>query len=95
MQSLLEIKDLITVYLIEENNTMKIIQNEKDGSAEIRFSWKEIFIIIRKRKLVFTAEGLRDFGNNLVRIVSEWNANFNDKIKARHTQTDEIESKYK
>jgi hypothetical protein len=41
---------------------MKIVQNKKDGSAEIRFSWKEVFVILRKRKLTFTAEGLRHFG---------------------------------
>ena len=69
---------------------MKIVQNQKDGSAEIRFSWKEVFVILRKRKLTFTAEGLRHFGNHLVKIVSEWNLWFNEDLKNKQTKCNEI-----
>jgi len=74
---------------------MKIIQYKKDGSAELQFSWKEVFIILRKRKLVFSAEALRHFGNNLVRIVSTWNMHFNEDLKKKTTSSNEVKFDHK
>lgn len=72
---------------------MKFNQKE-DGSCDIIFSWREIFIILRKRKLILTAEYLRHFGNVLVRIVSDWNLKFNEETKQKQTFEDtEIKGK--
>tara|TARA_R110000824_G_scaffold59779_1_gene160267 strand:- start:232 stop:459 length:228 start_codon:yes stop_codon:yes gene_type:complete len=59
---------------------------KKDGSCDIIFSWREIFIIVRKRKLTFSAEGLRHFGNILIKIVADWNSNFNEDLKNKQTE---------
>lgn len=40
---------------------MVIIHNEKDGSVELKFSFKEICILFFKKKLIMHAEGLKDF----------------------------------
>jgi len=71
---------------------MKIIQNEKDGSAEICFSWKEIWILIKKRKLKLSAESLKHLGNHLVKIVVEWNRNFNLKTKDLRSKENDLEN---
>ncbi len=55
------------------------------------FSWKEIFIIIRRKKLTFTAEGLRHFGNVLIKIVSEWNMNFNKELQNKQTKPEDLD----
>ena len=34
---------------------MQIKQNQKDGSADIIFSWKEIWILIKNKKLTLNA----------------------------------------
>ena len=59
---------------------------KKDGSCDMVFSWKEIFIILKKRKLTFSAEGLRHFGNILIKIVADWNSNFNEDLKKKQTK---------
>jgi|TARA_R100000455_G_C6143376_1_gene35585 hypothetical protein len=64
---------------------MKIKQNVDTGTAEIIFSWKEIWILIKHRKLKLTAEGLKDFSNILMKIVMEFNANFNEDLQKRTT----------
>jgi hypothetical protein len=66
---------------------MKFKQYE-DGSCDIEFSLKERWIIFRKGKIHFSDEMLRHFGNNLVRMVSEWNFKFNEKIKNKITFDD-------
>ena len=71
---------------------MQIRQNQKDGSADLIFSWKEIWILIKYRKLHLTQEGLKHFGNTLVKIVSEWHTNFNEETKNKLTNFDK---KYK
>jgi len=63
---------------------MKFKQHE-NGSCDIEFSWKERMIIFRKGKLHFSDEMLRHFGNNLVRMVSEWNLKFNEDLKNKNT----------
>jgi hypothetical protein len=59
-----------------------------NGSCDIEFSWKERYILFTKGKLHLSDEGLRHFGNTLVAIVSEWNAQFNEDIKNKSTQVD-------
>jgi hypothetical protein len=59
----------------------------KDGSCDIEFSWREIWIIVKRKKLHFDPEGLRHFGNVLVKIVSDWNLNFSKDIINKNTDT--------
>ena len=87
MLSGLKIKGFIGDYL-----DMQIRQNLKDGSADIIFSWKEIWILIKYRKLHLTATGLKHFGNSIIKIVADWHANFGEKTKKEFTYTDK---KYK
>jgi len=71
---------------------MKIIQN-KDGSGEIVFSWKEIWILIKKRKLSLTAESLKHLSNNLVKIAIDFNEGFNKKIQQQKTFSNKVNVK--
>ena len=57
-----------------------IFKQFKDGSCDIVFSEEEKKIIIEKGKITLTAISLRHFGNNLMRIVAEFNKNFDKKI---------------
>ena len=66
---------------------MKFKQYE-NGSCDIEFSWKERFALFRKGKLHFSDENLRHFGNNLVKMVADWNMKFNDEIKNKQTFKD-------
>jgi hypothetical protein len=59
---------------------MKFIQY-KDGSCEIIFDENEKEVIFKKGKIFLTAEGLRHFGNELMRAVAMWNLSFNEKVK--------------
>tara|TARA_R100001460_G_scaffold98568_1_gene141478 strand:+ start:2630 stop:2872 length:243 start_codon:yes stop_codon:yes gene_type:complete len=54
---------------------MKFKQFE-DGSCDIIFDKNEVKIIKEKNKIHLSDVGLRHFGNNLVKIVAEWNAFF-------------------
>lgn len=54
---------------------MKIIQ-KPDGSCDIVFNWKERILLFRRGKLYLKPEALRHFGNTLMKIVIEWNQNF-------------------
>ena len=62
-----------------------IFKQKEDGSCYIIFSWKERFILFKKGKLHLSTEYLRHFGNNLVKIVSEWNIKFNDELQKKQT----------
>ncbi len=72
---------------------MRIVQNKKDGSAEIIFTWKEIWILIKSRKLKFSPAGLKDLTNNLMHILMEFNTNFNDKLQRKETYSNNVEVK--
>ena len=52
------------------------IKQFKDGSANFYFSDREIDIIKKRKRIRLTKEGLEQFGNMLVRIVSEWHLKF-------------------
>tara|TARA_R100001163_G_C5017710_1_gene161480 strand:- start:557 stop:814 length:258 start_codon:yes stop_codon:yes gene_type:complete len=57
-----------------------IFNQLKDGSCDIVFSEEEKKIIMDKGKISLTATGLKHFGNNLMRIVMEFNMNFDEKL---------------
>ena len=56
-------------------------KQKKDGSCILHFNEEEIKIIQNKKSIHFTAEGLRHFGNVLMRMVMDFNMNFDEKIK--------------
>tara|TARA_R100001591_G_C4237683_1_gene153651 strand:+ start:162 stop:404 length:243 start_codon:yes stop_codon:yes gene_type:complete len=60
---------------------MEIRQNKKDGSADIIFTWKEVWTLIKRRKLHLDGPALRHFGNILIAIISTWQANFHPSYK--------------
>ena len=72
---------------------MKFKQYE-DGSCDIEFSWKERLLLFRKGKLHLSDEYLRHFGNNLIKIVIDWQLKFNKDIANKQTFEDtKIEGK--
>ena len=63
------------------------IRQYEDGSAEIIFNDQEKKIVNEKGSLKITPEGLRHFGNQLVKIVADFQINF--KKDVRNMQTHE------
>ena len=68
---------------------MKFIQ-KKDGSCDICFTEEEIKIITKNKKLHLSDEGLRHFGNILMKIIVEWQTNFTDEVKILQTDEDVV-----
>lgn len=58
-----------------------IFDQKKDGSCDIIFSTEEVKIINQNKKIHLSSESLKKFGDNLVKIVIEFNHRFDDKIK--------------
>jgi len=72
---------------------MKFKQYE-NGSCDIEFSFKERWIILKKGKIHLSDENLKHFGNNLVKIVADWQLKFKEDIANKQTFTDtKIEGK--
>jgi hypothetical protein len=69
---------------------MDFKQNPKDGSCDLNFSDEEIKIINKHKKIHFSAIALRHFGNCLIRMVAEWNINFNKDIKNQSTNEEDV-----
>ena len=67
---------------------MKFEQRD-DGSATLHFNDKEIEIMVKHKKIEFTAESLRHFQNNLMRIISSFHAKFPDSVKEMATAHDQ------
>ena len=71
-----------------------IFKQYENGSCDIEFSKEEIKIINEKEKIHLSDETLRHFGNNLIRMVSEWNLKFKKEIQEKKTYTNtKIEGK--
>jgi len=71
---------------------MKFKQYE-NGSCDIEFSWKERLTLLKNGKLHLSDENLKHFGNNLMKIVMEWQLKFNEKTQNIVTHSNEIDSK--
>tara|TARA_R100000329_G_scaffold119587_1_gene98573 strand:- start:363 stop:581 length:219 start_codon:yes stop_codon:yes gene_type:complete len=71
---------------------MQIKQYEKDGSAEIIFTEQEKKIINERGLLKLTPEGLRHFGNNLVKIVADFQINFKQEVRNLETKEQDVET---
>ena len=69
---------------------MNFVQNKKDGSCDLNFSKEEIETIVKNKKIHFSADVLRDFGNCLTKMVAEWNINFNEELRNKQTFEDQI-----
>jgi hypothetical protein len=59
-----------------------------NGSCDIEFSLKERLILLRKGKIHLSDENLKHFGNNLVKMVADWNLKFNKDILYKQTFND-------
>lgn len=68
------------------------IRQYNDGSAEIVFSDDEKKIIEKNSSIKLTQEGLRHFGNNLVKIVVDFQTKFDDKTKQISSYSDDVEA---
>ena len=64
----------------------------KDGSAHIVFSWKERLTLFFKGKIFFKSEDFRNFGNNLIHLVGQWNMNFNSDVKNLSTKDNKVKT---
>jgi hypothetical protein len=68
---------------------MKFKQYE-NGSCDIEFSWKERLLLFKNGKLHLSDENLKHFGNNLVKMVIDWQLKFKketaDKITFKDTE---------
>ena len=62
---------------------MKFNQNRKDGSCELEFSEEEIKTLNRNKKIYFTPEALKSVGNCLMKIVIDWNGNFDGELQKK------------
>jgi hypothetical protein len=71
---------------------MKFKQYE-NGSCDIEFSWKERLTLLKKGKLHLSDENLKHFGNNLVKMVMDWQLKFNEKTQNIKTYSNEVDSK--
>jgi hypothetical protein len=71
-----------------------IFKQYENGSCDIEFSWKERLILLKKGKLHLSDEAFRHFGNNLIKMVSDWNIKFNKELQSKLTYKDtKIEGK--
>ena len=72
---------------------MKFKQYE-NGSCDIEFSFKERWLILKKGKIHLSDEMLKHFGNNLVKMVVDWQIKFNEDVSNKQTFEDtKIEGK--
>jgi hypothetical protein len=71
-----------------------IFKQYENGSCDIEFSWRERITLFRKGKLHLSDEYLKHFGNNLVKVVADWNLKFKEDIANKQTFEDtKIEGK--
>ena len=59
-----------------------------NGSCDIEFSWKERLTLLRKGKLHLSDENLKHFGNNLVKMVMDWQIKFEERVANKITFKD-------
>jgi len=64
-----------------------IFKQYENGSCDIEFSLKEILILLKKGKLHLSDEAFKHFGNTLVKLVMDWQLQFNEKTANQQTYT--------
>lgn len=57
-----------------------IFKQYKDGSCDILFSKEEITIIKKNKCIHLDSHALKHFGNHLVKIVTDWQSNFDPAV---------------
>jgi hypothetical protein len=70
-----------------------IFKQYDNGSCDIEFSWKERIMILKKGKIHLSDENLKHFGNNLIKVVMEWQLKFNEKTQNIQTYSNKVDSK--
>jgi hypothetical protein len=70
-----------------------IFKQYDNGSCDIKFSWKERMMVLKKGKLHLSENNLKHFGNNLVKIVMDWQLKFNEKTQNIQTYSNKVDSK--
>ena len=55
---------------------MKIEQDTKTGGADITFTWREVWIIIKYRRLRFDQASFKSFSGKLLKCIMDWNLHF-------------------
>jgi hypothetical protein len=70
-----------------------IFKQYDNGSCDIKFSWKERMMVLKKGKLHLSDENLKHFGNNLVKVVMDWQLKFNEKTQNIQTYSNKVDSK--
>jgi hypothetical protein len=63
---------------------MKFKQYE-NGSCDIEFSIKERWIILKKGNIHLSDEMLKHFGNNLIKMVMDWQLKFKEETANKIT----------
>jgi hypothetical protein len=69
---------------------MQFRQNKNDGSCDINFSDEEIEIIKKHKKIHINAISFKHFSNCFIRMVMEWQENFNGDIKNMATNAYDV-----
>jgi hypothetical protein len=69
-----------------------IFKQYDNGSCDIKFSWKERMMVLKKGKLHLSEDNLKHFGNNLVKIVMDWQLKFNEKTQNIQTYSNKVDS---
>ena len=65
-----------------------------NGSCDIEFSLKERWLILKNGKIHLSDEMLKHFGNNLVKMVVDWQLKFKEDVANKQSYTDtKIEGK--
>jgi hypothetical protein len=62
-----------------------IFKQYENGSCDIEFSEEEVKIISKKKSIHLSEESLRHFGNNLVKIVADWQVKLSAEVKNKRT----------
>jgi hypothetical protein len=59
-----------------------------NGSCDIEFSMEERIILFKKGKLHLTDENFKHFGNNLVKMVMDWQIKFKEDVANKQSFAD-------
>jgi len=65
-----------------------IFKQYENGSCDIEFSSQEIKIINERGKIHLSDEMLKHFGNNLMKIIFDWQIKFKEEVANQTTFTE-------
>jgi len=70
-----------------------IFKQYDDGGGELEFNDEEIKTLTKTKKLIFDPTGLRDFGNNLMKVIFETFDKLPNEEKERQTKSPIVKTK--